>query len=273
MIINSFILAFKNCKGNLLSSVIFCLFQIILFSVLISSIVIMDNFNGDIKSNALDPDASRTLNFIHRKEASITTKDIVIQLKESNDVKKTYIKKDTNNVIVVVAKDNDSIGAIREKLSKYNISETSSMQKTDFTAEYEIIIKVLKAMICIILVFVAISLFVFVIKAINSRSNQFAVYKALGYKTYYIYCIVVFENVIITLVSIFSGFLLGILITKCAFQSFLAKLIEVPELKINIAIYPIIEVFIAALMIIMLACLIAIKSYSKISTAILFKEE
>ena len=109
---------------------------------------------------------------------------------------------------------------------------------------------------------------------ISNRTNELALYRALGYKTKHIFYIIFTEHIILALISIFIGiifaFLLGNLIINPYIYSLLGNTIM--EMTVKITIGEISTVILMIILLLFIVCKTAVKRSEKTDLTVLLRE-
>ena len=122
--------------------------------------------------------------------------------------------------------------------------------------------------------FVIVGFFIFLKNNISNRTNELALYRALGYKTKHIFYIIFTEHIILALISIFIGiifaFLLGNLLINPCIYSLLGNTIM--EMTVKITIGEISTVILMIILLLFIVCKTAVKRSEKTDLTVLLRE-
>ncbi len=122
--------------------------------------------------------------------------------------------------------------------------------------------------------FIIVGFFIFLKNNISNRTNELALYRALGYKTKHIFYIIFTEHIILALISIFIGiifaFLLGNLIINPYIYSLLGNTIM--EMTVKITIGEISTVILMIILLLFIVCKTAVKRSEKTDLTVLLRE-
>lgn len=236
-------------------------------SELIGKELTFADFSGNTYKARVIGTYSTTDPFFHENQIIIPNQDLLnfygADMPEASDTGKYTVVvdnyKNLDNVMQEVGKD---FGTDKEENMSFDVSP------------YNTAIIMLSVMLVVFLIMDLIGVCVFISGYLKNRSKEFALYRALGYKTKHIFTIFFMEYTFISVLAMLAGTLLWLVISITAVNPYLEKLLggTIMNFSLNINPADILITAVIFILIILAACLTTAKKSKKISPALLLKE-
>ena len=122
--------------------------------------------------------------------------------------------------------------------------------------------------------FVIVGFFIFLKNNISNRTNELALYRALGYKTKHIFYIIFTEHIILALISIFIGIIFAFLLGNLLINPYIYSLLgnTIMEMTVKITIGEISTVILMIILLLFIVCKTAVKRSEKTDLTVLLRE-
>lgn len=174
------------------------------------------------------------------------------------------------SVIVDNYRNNDYV---LEQLSKHYNAYLGNSIKIDLNT-FNMSLIVLIIILAVFLIMVITGTTIFVNSCIKSRTNEFALYRSLGYKQKHIFTIMVGEYLLLFLTAFVISVIISIISAKFIINPYLSNIIgdSIMSMQAKIGLIDIVIVFIIFLIVLITVCVNATKRTEKIQLAILLKE-
>ena len=265
-------ISLKNIVGNRNTNISFFFLQIVLFTVLLSFIVLKSNLNGEIKNIALNPEIMRTIKYsLDDKTPDTKKSELIKYLSSLDNVEKVY---ETDIGINVVANNEDNSYKVRMKVfEKYDLKEKGLLKRFEYTKEYNLITKIIKILLILTMFIIIVIYSLNIYKQVLNRAKEYAIFKALGFKRSQIYRIVLYENAIITFFAVIFAYLISLGIVKLFISTILSIILDADSLPMIISLRSFYIIVPIILFILLIGADASNNAYKKVSTAELFKEE
>lgn len=140
---------------------------------------------------------------------------------------------------------------------------------------YNTALYILLAMLAFFIVMVVFGFFMFAKNNVNSRTNELALYRSLGYKSKQIFYIIFFEYLFLGLISIAVGIITTMLLNSIFVNPYLFTLVgnTIMEMTVSITLTQIVFIIMLFILILLLVCRSAVKRSEKIDLTILLREQ
>lgn len=122
--------------------------------------------------------------------------------------------------------------------------------------------------------FIIVGFFIFLKNNISNRTNELALYRALGYKTKHIFYIIFTEHIILALISIFIGIIFAFLLGNLLINPYIYSLLgnTIMEMTVKITIGEISTVILMIILLLFIVCKTAVKRSEKTDLTVLLRE-
>lgn len=122
--------------------------------------------------------------------------------------------------------------------------------------------------------FIIVGFFIFLKNNISNRTNEIALYRALGYKTKHIFYIIFTEHIILALISIFIGIIFAFLLGNLLINPYIYSLLgnTIMEMTVKITIGEISTVILMIILLLFIVCKTAVKRSEKTDLTVLLRE-
>ncbi|WP_294466516.1 ABC transporter permease [uncultured Ruminococcus sp.] len=140
---------------------------------------------------------------------------------------------------------------------------------------YNTALYILLAMLAFFIVMVVFGFFMFAKNNVNSRTNELALYRSLGYKSKQIFYIIFSEYLFLGLISIAVGIITTMLLNSIFVNPYLFTLVgnTIMEMTVSITLTQIVFIIMLFILILLLVCRSAVKRSEKIDLTILLREQ
>lgn len=140
---------------------------------------------------------------------------------------------------------------------------------------YNTALYVLLAMLAFFIVMIVLGFFMFAKNNVNSRTNELALYRSVGYKSKQIFYIIFSEHLLLGLLSIVIGIIITIILNRILVNPYLFTLVgnTIMEMTVSIAPTQIVLIIILFTILLLLVCRSAVKRSEKIDLTILLREK
>ena len=130
-------------------------------------------------------------------------------------------------------------------------------------------------MLAFFIVMVVFGFFMFAKNNVNSRTNELALYRSLGYKSKQIFYIIFSEYLFLGLISIAVGIITTMLLNSIFVNPYLFTLVgnTIMEMTVSITLTQIVFIIMLFILILLLVCRSAVKRSEKIDLTILLREQ
>ena len=140
---------------------------------------------------------------------------------------------------------------------------------------YNTALYILLAMLAFFIVMVVFGFFMFAKNNVNSRTNELALYRSLGYKSKQIFYIIFSEYLFLGLISIAVGIITTMFLSSIFVNPYLFTLVgnTIMEMTVSITLTQIVFIIMLFILILLLVCRSAVKRSEKIDLTILLREQ
>lgn len=140
---------------------------------------------------------------------------------------------------------------------------------------YNTALYILLAMLAFFIVMVVFGFFMFAKNNVNSRTNELALYRSLGYKSKQIFYVIFTEHLLLGILSIAIGIIITILLNSIFVNPYLFTLVgnTIMEMTVSITLTQIVFIIMLFILILLLVCRSAVKRSEKIDLTILLREQ
>lgn len=140
---------------------------------------------------------------------------------------------------------------------------------------YNTALYILLAMLDFFIVMVVFGFFMFAKNNVNSRTNELALYRSLGYKSKQIFYIIFSEYLFLVLISIAVGIITTMFLNSIFVNPYLFTLVgnTIMEMTVSITLTQIVFIIMLFILILLLVCRSAVKRSEKIDLTILLREQ
>ena len=140
---------------------------------------------------------------------------------------------------------------------------------------YNTALYILLAMLAFFIVMVVFGFFMFAKNNVNSRTNELALYRSLGYKSKQIFYIIFSEYLFLGLISIAVGIITTMFLSSIFVNPYLFTLVgnTIMEMTVSITLTKIVFIIMLFILILLLVCRSAVKRSEKIDLTILLREQ
>lgn len=140
---------------------------------------------------------------------------------------------------------------------------------------YNTALFILLAMLAFFIVMVVFGFFMFAKNNVNSRTNELALYRSLGYKSKQIFYIIFSEYLFLGLISIAVGIITTMFLNSIFVNPHLFTLVgnTIMEMTVSITLTQIVFIIMLFILILLLVCRSAVKRSEKIDLTILLREQ
>ena len=140
---------------------------------------------------------------------------------------------------------------------------------------YNTALYILLAMLAFFIVMVVFGFFMFAKNNVNSRTNELALYRSLGYKSKQIFYIIFSEYLFLGLISIAVGIITTMFLSSIFVNPYLFTLVgnTIMEMTVSITLTQIVFIIMLFILILLLVCRSSVKRSEKIYLTILLREQ
>lgn len=140
---------------------------------------------------------------------------------------------------------------------------------------YNTALYILLAMLAFFIVMVVFGFFMFAKNNVNSRTNELALYRSLGYKSKQIFYIIFSEYLFLGLISIAVGIITTMFLSSIFVNPYLFTLVgnTIMKMTVSITLTQIVFIIMLFILILLLVCRSAVKRSEKIDLTILLREQ
>ena len=181
---------------------------------------------------------------------------------------------ETNTDYYIVSVDNyKNTDKVFNEVSSFCTAEKEQTLKLD-AESYNIAIVLLFSVLGIFTAMIISAMFMFLKNNVNNRTNELALYRALGYKSKQIFYIIFTEHLLLGIISITIGIILTAIFNTLIINPYLFTLVgnTIMDFTVTITALQVLFIFIFFIAILSVVCQRAVKRSEKIDLTVLLRE-
>lgn len=194
------------------------------------------------------------------------------EMTESGDIQGVTATSDYESYIILIDSAKNTEGAQEETSYINNVRQSNSDIDSD---SYNTALYIMIAALAIFIILAVIGLFMFLKSNIDNRTEEFALYRSLGYKSKHIFSVVFTEHFIFGIASIAAGIIITLLLLNFVVNPYLYTIAgnTLMEIKAEITVAEAVCLILLFTAILIAVCKKAVSRSEKIDLTVLLREQ